>query len=345
MNMIYSPSNYISEELALPESYAKMEVIDACYDSINESVATPMTIDTASSYTYSMIIEILDSVKERLLSIYSAVLSQLNNYILNTANIADKYQNLIIDRYDKLEAPIIYRTYSYDKLFDKNYPVIIKAPSLYKDIEDFQAQIADHELQYDQQVEVVDAMLIKFASDVANVTVDPSQLKESIDAAITDMYRGKSEVKTLTKQDLRKFINEITSYKPLKDAVNRTRKSVLDGYNTLKSTYTAAMKHKEALSVGVKSISNPEYVRFNQNDANRFAKINMNMTRLFNGYITIYQEIFNVKLDMLKEKIDSNRAIIVKLLTETNILTAVNTKNPSKARRPLIFDPAIKNPK
>lgn len=345
--MIESPSKYLSDYLLLPESYEKMAVIDSCYAAINEAAATNRIVDITDSYTFGMILEILEAAKNQLISIQEALLSYFNNYILNTANLADKYRDLIIERLGKLRSPIIYRTYSYHKLFDKSYPALIKATNtdLVSSIEEFQNHILDESLNADQQGEIIDHMLEDFAYRVIETPVDPTDLKSSVDKAVRDVLRGREQIRTLDSKSLSKFIDEIAMYKPTKDALARTKKAMLDDYATLKSTYTAAMKKKEAASVGIASIKDPEFVRFNRAEADRFATINMNMTRLFNGYITIYREVFDTKMEVLREKIDSNRAIIIKLLTETGLLAVVNSKNPSKERRPLAFDPKLIKPK
>lgn len=345
--MIPSPSAYMDDYLLLPESYAKMDIIDRCYESINEATATPRVIEMTSSYTFGMVLEILDSVKTQLLSIQANILSYFNNYILNTANLADKYREMIIDRMKSLRSPIIYRTYNYQKLFDKSFPVLIKAqsPEITTKIEELQNKLIDENLGPDQQAEIIDNMIENFAYSIIGDTVDPANLRSSVTTVTQDILRGREQIRTLDSKSLSKFIDEIASYKPTKDALARTKKAIVDDYTALKAVYMSAMKKKESASVGIESIRDPDFIRFNKAEANRFATINMNMTRLFNGYITVYQEVFNTKLAVLREKIDSNRAIIVKLLTDTGVLASLNTKNPSTQKKPFIFDPKVPNPK
>ena len=52
----------------------------------------------------------------------------------------------------------------------------------------------------------------------------------------------------------------------------------------------------------------------------------MEMMRLFNGYIAIYQSAFDTKLQCLNEKIESNKAMITEIITRTGVFAAINTK-------------------
>ena len=50
-------SDIFNESYLTPESYDKLEVIEACHDAILEGVFDNRVVKTASTYTYSMIIE------------------------------------------------------------------------------------------------------------------------------------------------------------------------------------------------------------------------------------------------------------------------------------------------
>ena len=89
-------SSVLSDSILTEDSYTKLDVIDRCYDAINEGVLDNFVVDVAASNTYSMMMEVLDNVKETLLKLVQNVLTFLNNYILNSALLADKYRDLII---------------------------------------------------------------------------------------------------------------------------------------------------------------------------------------------------------------------------------------------------------
>lgn len=343
--MVCSPSVYMPEHLLLESSYAKMAVIDSCYESINEDLGNQFVVSKASSYTQSMIFEILDNVKNSLVKLCQQVLSYLNNYILNTANLADKYRNLIIERYDKLEAPLMYKTYTYPKLKGNSYPNVIKSSTdLENQIREMQETIVSKHLTAEQSGELVDKMLVKFSKDVIGSPVSVFDLRQSAREIVYDHIRGRARAIRLDKGDLDEFITEIRTYKEMKDEIIRTRNDTIKYYEMLKRVYSGAMIEPLAKAEGlnIKSLRDPEAEDLKATDYQRFANINLQMTRLFNGYITIYSEAYNAKINVLKEKIDANRAIIVELLTRTGVFAAINTKSPSKTRKPYTFDPSLK---
>lgn len=333
--MIISPYQYLEEAYLLPESYSKIDVINSCNQAIDEGVASDTIISMASSYTFNLVAEMLDNVKEALLAIYTKLLSYFNNYILNSVNLASKYRELIIDRYKILKKPVIFKTYEYTKLYDKNYPNLkMDITKLETQISEFQDSVISNNLSSDDVELWVDTMLLEFGGDVLDISVDTYELKDSVKLGTRQTIQGREIIKNLQPDDLSKFIDEICGYKKLKESIIRTKKEILSEYERLRSVYKKAMKKKEAESVGIDSIYNPEFTRFKTADSMRFANINMGMTRLFNGFITIYSESFNTKLACLQEKIDQNRDVIVRMMSETSILAAANPKNPARNRAP-----------
>lgn len=333
--MIISPYQYLEEAYLLPESYSKIEVINSCNQAIDEGVASDTIVSMASSYTFNLVAEMLDNVKEALLAIYTKLLSYFNNYILNSVNLASKYRELIIDRYKTLKKPVVFKTYEYTKLYDKNYPNLkTDMTKLETQISEFQDSVISNNLGSDDVESWVDKMLLEFGSNVLDISVDTYELKSSVKSGTRQMIQGREIIKTLQPNDLSKFIDEICGYKKLKDSIIRTKKEILSEYERLKSVYMKTMKKEEAESVSIDSIRNPEFSQFKTADSMRFANINMGMTRLFNGFITIYSESFNTKLACLQEKVDQNRDVIVRMMTETSIFAAANPKNPTRNRAP-----------
>lgn len=333
--MLISPYQYLEEAYLLPESYSKIEVINSCNQAINEGVASDSIISIATNYTFSLVAEMLDNVKEALLTIYTKLLSYFNNYILNSVNLASKYRELIIDRYKMLKKSVIFKTYEYTKLYDKNYPNLkMDVTKLETQISEFQDSVIYSNLDSDDVESWIDKMLLEFGSNVLDISVDIDELKSSVKSGTRQMIQGREIIKNLQPDDLSKFIDEICGYKKLKDSIIRTKKEILSEYERLKSVYMKTMKKKDALSVSIDSIYNHEYSRFKTFDSMRFANINMGMTRLFNGFITIYSESFNTKLACLQEKVDQNRDVIVRMMSETSIFAAANPKNPARNRAP-----------
>lgn len=339
-------SSVVDDRILTENSYEKLSVLDSCYDSINEGVTDSFVVNIASTYTYSMITEVLDNIKETLLKLAQQVLTYLNNYILNTATIADKYRNLIINRFSTLKEPFVYYTYEYPKPKFKDYPVLVKSStSLELEIETMQDEILEKALSPDQAGDRVDKMLRSFGNDVLDARVDVSDLKNSTQKIIRSKLQGRQIQKKLTERDLDSFIDEIKAYKTVKDDISRTKNNIISDYNNLKRIYTSLMKEKESaygFTNDLKKLRSPEAEELKAYDYQRFANINLHLTRLFNGFITIYSSAFDTKLNIINEKIDANRAIIVELLTKTGIFTAVNTKSPNKQKKPYVFNPELK---
>ena len=333
-------TQYMNQDSLTESSIYQLDVIETGYESINEDSANKDIVQMTLSYTRSFILEILDNTKEALLKLYQRVLSVLNNYILNTANLADKYRNLIKERYKKLSSPMVIKTYEWSNLRNNYYPAVIHSDNeLHADLEELSQKVMDQGVNSDVIDIIVEKKIISFSKAVIDGTVDSSNLKDTTKYIVTDRVRGRQVSRVLKYDELDKFIDEIKQYKVLKDDINRTKTAMLKDYEILKKTYMESINKKESQVVDVKALKNPGLEQFKSYEYQRFASINMHLNRLFNAYITIYSTAFDTKLNLLKEKIDSNREILVDLMTRTSIITAVNTKSPNKQRAPLKVSP------
>lgn len=342
--MLKSPSIYFldQDQYLTESSYEKLAIIDECYSQLNEDLGSQFTVTMSLSYTKSMVYEILENIKNTLMKLYQHLIMVLNNYIFNSANLVDKYRNLIIDRFDKLQEPFVYETYQYTGLYDKNYPRKINTSTLEKEITELQTSTISDGLSVTEVSNRVDKLLREFSDQVIGDRVKTDQLKVSVQKIVHTHIEGREQRKVLKKEDLNKFIDELKQYKTMKDEINRTKTELLTDYETLKRVYSNKMKSEEAKSVGLKSLKDPEVANLDAAEYQRFGDINMNMTRLFNGYLTIYSETYNTKLLILKNKIDANRNVINELMARTGVLATLNTKTPSQRKKPLSFDPKIK---
>lgn len=333
-------TQYVNQDSLTESSIYQLDVIETGYESINEDSANNDIVQMTLSYTRSFILEILDNTKDALLKLYQRVLSVLNNYILNTANLADKYRNLIKERYKKLSSPMVIKTYEWPNLRNNSYPAIIRSDNeLHAELEEVSQKVMDQNVNSDVIDTIVEKKIISFSKVVIDGTVDSSNLKETTKSIVTDRVRGRPVSRVLKYDELDKFIDEIKQYKVLKDDINRTKTAMLKDYEILKKSYMESINKKESQVVDVKALKNPGLEQFKSYEYQRFASINMHMNRLFNAYITIYNTAFDIKLNLLKEKIDSNRDILVDIMTRTSIIAAVNTKSPNKQRAPLKVSP------
>jgi len=334
---------YMNPAILTAGSYQKLDVLDSCYAALSEGVGDIEVIRTTSSYTESMILEILENVKNGLIEIYKRILALLNNYIINTATLADKYRNLLIERMYKLDAPFIFKTYEYPKVSDPDYPRVFKAAdAVERDVKKLMEKIIAHSLDQVQINNEIHKMIITFGQDALDALVSPyGDLRDSVRAAVFKKVRGKPIERKLTESDIDTFIREISRYKDTKDDLVRTKNNVLEDYTELKRTYMNLIKRQEAQSVGLKSLKYPEVEELKAADRDRFASINLSMTKLFDAYITIYKAAFDCKLTIIREKIEANRSILIELMSRTNVLTSLATKVPDRRRRPIVFDPGI----
>lgn len=336
-------TQFVNQDFLTESSIAQLEVIESGYDAINEDYGDHDIVKMTLSYTHTFVLEILENTKEALLKLYQRVLSALNNYILNTAVLADKYRNLIKERYKKLPAPIVFKTYEWPNLRNDAYPALLRPQSsFHDDLEELSNAIVDNKYRADEIDALVDKKLTSFSKEVIGTKADTLNLKHSVKDIVTSHVRGREVTRTLKYEDLDKFIDEIKQYKILKDDINRTKSTMLKDYEALKRSYMDAIRDKEAKALDIKSMKNPEIEEFKSFEYQRFTSINMHLNRLFNGYITIYSEAFNTKLNLLKDKIEQNRVMIVELMTRTGVIAAIHTKSPDRNRKPIVFDPTEK---
>ena len=64
-------------------------------------------------------------------------------------------------------------------------------------------------------------------------------------------------------------------------------------------------------------------------DTQKFATINMEMSRLLSGFITIYSEVYSSLMEIHRERIMDHKNMITALMEQTSILTTLNGKPSS----------------
>lgn len=330
-------NEFLSESM-----YENLSVIESCYEALSEGVDDQRVITTATTYTYSVIVEFIDSVKTTLVKLCSMILSVLNDYMLNHARYIDKYREILKDRVSKLKEPFTYSYYEYP--VPKDYPYIISASNnIEPDIVKLQEKIRTENLVGEQVSNSVDNVLRHFGSITLGEQIDPFDLKQSVTEIVTRKVRGDITVIMLTAKDIDNFIKNFQQYKQHSDEIKRTRASIEKEYILLKKTYEKAIKAPmEVRSITRMELAmDPKLASFKIQEQNRFASIQMEMTRLFTGFIDIYHTAFNIKLKIIQERIDMNKSIIHELLMRTGLLAAVHTKNPDKNRKPYEYKPKI----
>lgn len=338
--MIESPSKYLSESTS---NYEALSLIDSCYVAFNEGVTDNFIVNVAASNTRAVLNEYLEHVRETLLGLYEKVLGYLNNYITNHAKVAERYKELLIERFDQKNPQILLHTYQYSGLYDKNYPILVKSTGeLTDNIRQMQNSFIEQENGVAYANEAIDDMIVDFGKSVTGGIIDLDNIDDSVATIVRDNIRGREVVRRLMKQDISKFITEISNYKSMKDAINSTKKTMLEDYKVLKSLLTREMNRAESTVLGIEDIRRPDIAMLRNADYQRFASINVSLARMFNSFIRIYSKAFDTKLSVLNDKITENKDILTKLMVETGVFAAINPHNPVKYKRPQKFDPKLK---
>lgn len=324
------------------KTYQTLSVLESCQDALNEGIDDTRVIDMTLSYTYSYTMEILENIKEMLLKLCSTILSILNNFILNHAKYLSKYRELLKERLSKLKEPFIFERPEYQ--FKKDFPKVIKASSeIETDIKRLQDHIRDENWDQYKVTVAVDHMIESFSKKVLGQTVDPDDITDTTIKIVTKEISGKSVISGLDEATIDQFIDEINDYKLHVSDVKKTKTDIIAEYKALRSIYERAIippteiKHIDRM----KSIYDPEWYQFAVREKNRFASINTEMSRMFNGFIKIYEVSFNTKLNLLTQRLNSNRQIIHELLLRTGLTAALQTKQLDRNTKPFKPDPTI----
>lgn len=325
------------------ESYQKTFLLDECTTSLNEGVFDKRVVNIANTNTYSMVIEFLENVKATLLKLCSMVLSYLNNYILNSAKLIDKYREILRAKLKELEEPFTFSYYKYPE--SKHYPTVISSESwVESEINKLQNAIKKEGWHSERVENAVNKLIVEFADRTVGEKIDPYNIKDDVVEVVTRHIRGDIDIRILTADELDKMIEEFKTYKPYMDEIKRTKSDVEKDYKLLKQTYAKAVK----IDPETKNISNlemiydPELAGFKANEQRRFGDIKVQMTRLFTAFVNIYNKAFDTKLNLIRERIDLNRHIIQELLQRTGIFATLNAKDPDRYKKPYKYEPAIK---
>lgn len=331
----------ITNHLAVIETYDKLDIVESCMDALGSGCGEARIISTATAYTHSMFYEILENVKETLLRLVQKVLSVLNNYYLNNVKLLEKYREAVLSRLDKVKEPIKHETFEYPEVRD--YPHAIRTTTgIEKDVLKLHEEIKMGSITSEKVGSRIDKLLQSFGKEVLEVTPDPYDLRGSTKKIVEKRVRGKSITVTIDHHTLDKYIEQITTYKRDKDDIMRARKNIIDDYELLKKTYASVTKNPESFITNrIQAIADPDKEAFMANEYSRYAAIHIEMMRLFNGYIAIYQAAFDVKLQELQNKINDNKNTIVAIITQTGLFAALNTKTVDR-NKPIPYNPIYK---
>lgn len=312
--------------------YEKLDILQECYDAIDEGVTDIRVVNTAMSYTYAMVMEFLENAKALLLKVYSIALSALNNFILNDVKRANKYREFLKRQLSTRKEPYRYEYYEYPKI-DNEFPAIIKSSEIDNKIKTIQ-KIAKEDSWNASQLSIsVDEMIIDFGTKVLHDGIDPYQLKDSVKSCVQKQVRGNKITKSLTPETIDEYIEEITEYKPHLNQLKRMKKMIVEEYTQLKQSYKKAFD----IPPEVKSKQNemdrfydPVQYDFMKRERQRFNDMNVQMIRMMNGFISIYQTTYNVMINILRERVELNRSVLNSFVLNINASSSLNKQNLNK---------------
>ena len=290
------------------------EHVSLCYESIDDDLKSKSVyLNESATLTQRYLTETLDNIKNMLLGISDKVLQALSTYILNSVTALKRIQQRLLNIPKAVMSTISYKTYEYKKL--DTLPTQVKEViSPTKVANDFNSLIDPKGFDKVKYSGEVDKAIDDFASEILGCRV---RTRNNLPGAIREVayreMRGKEKIHTLTVDRLDTLIKEILDYKELKASVQDTRREVLDYYESLKDSMKDIYKVKEEGN-SLRSMYSPELGELDSFTAGNLSFGRIETDRLFNSYIRVYNEVFKTKLNILQDRVESNRKIINELL-------------------------------
>lgn len=317
----------LNETVATPKSYEYMDIVESAYDAMKDGVNPLSILNVTTSYTRSLVYELLENAKNLLFQLIQKVLSGLNNLQVNNVRLLRKYYELVQERLPSVKEPIIYEGFEYPSL--KDYPTVIKATNIEKDIRRLQEMIQDPNTppSANKIHGEVDMLLRDFSKQVIGKPVNVTCLRDSTAEIVRKKAKGKNKQTIITSDTLATYMGEVDRYKQDKDELNRLKKMINEDYLQLKEMYASTTEDPQKLAKNtIRYMTAPDKEEIIRSEYSRYADIHVEMLRLFNGFITIYESCFNTLLNVLDEKITARKNVIIKIFMETGLFAALNTK-------------------
>lgn len=311
-------------------------LVETCNTALTEGVTDPSLVDISRKNTMSVIFQFLEQCYTLLKELVERVLIVLNNYILNSANLVDKYRSIIKEKYKSLPSPMLIHTYEFPHLYDTNYPNVIDQGRLHPKLDALLSNIKYNNLSAGEATYEVDDSLMDISSQIIGSSVDPSDIQGTTRTIVTQYISGQNRVMRITEKDLDKFINGIKEYNKARDSIKKTQANVKKDYATLKKLY-GKISQEQISTTGIQDMKAPQTQRLEAQEYKRFNDINLEMSRLLSGIIMIYNTSYNTKLEILKKKIEYDRKVLTALMVNTGTFAAINTKNPTVNSKPYDF--------
>lgn len=183
----------------------------------------------------------------------------------------------------------------------------------------------------------VDDTLMDISTQIIGSSIDPSDIQGTTRTIVTQYISGQNRVIRITEKDLDKFIDEIKDYHKMRESIKKTQANVKKDYTTLTKLYGKVSQEQISTATGIQDMKAPQTQRLEAEEYKRFSDINLEISRLLSGIITIYNTSYNTKLEILKKKIEYDRKVLSALMVNTGTFAAINAKNPTVNSKPYDF--------
>ena len=331
----FIPEQYIDESV-----YIHMDILQSCYDAMDEGVLGQDLAAITKNNTTSLALTYLNATYKRLCQMHDIFVSHLNNYILNYSKLAEKYKALIIDMYSKINEPIIYNTYTYPKINDK-FPRPISGNSKWHTFVRESSLFSTDDKTERDEVSVyfnikVDEMLQDYTKDVLGEKLNTNKLAEETKFLVNKRIKGIPKTIGITQRNVGDLLNNFSAAaKDVLKEIKTTKSGFSKDYKTLQELLGLYQNKKVPLIQSISMLREPEKYQLELQEMKRFSSVNMEMGRLYTGLVTVYNVAYITKYEALRERIELDRTVLVALLQAAGSFAAINNKTATKQSQPL----------
>lgn len=354
-----SKIDFIPEYLIDDKVFKAMDILESCYAAIDEGINDRTLVDIARNNATSMILGTLDRSLVILNTAHDSLTAYINNYILNYAKLVEKYRSTIIQMYERITKPIIYRTFQYPfikgyypvavNLDPHKYPNLMGLPADWSNFITHAKDFASDNEYEREEVRVyfpiqVDKIIEEYSKDTIGDKVRPNNIEADTKLIVQSKLRGSPKTVALTQRNLNDIINSIIaeSKEMLKD-VKATKPAFTKDNKTLHTLIERYPNNgKVSIRQSIKMLKYPDEYQEERAELYRFSDINLELNRLFSGLVSMYTNTYATKMQVIRERIDTSREVLVGLLQAAGAFSAINNKTAARNSKPLKDDELAK---
>lgn len=331
-----------------PSIISRLDTIDQALLAIDEGVDSQFVYQTSTSYTAGVLIEFLENVKAGLIALVKRVLDIIGAFYRNSYKLFEKYRRHVIERLNSSSIKIVHQTYIYPSL--DTYPFPITASNTYdRDVARLHDKIRSGTVTPSYIQREVTNCLHEFVNRVTGQYPRGVNLRDSVTENVLNKVRGNNGkiVEVIIDGDtIDEYFDSIRSYKAERAAVKETRDNIIDDYEVLKEQQAKVTKdpidtiENQAKREGLTSNENRR--DFVIHAESMYRDVHIEMMRLFNGYIDVYDAAFKALLSEMEAKVQDRQNCINEIFTSVGLFTSINKLNPTEGPKVVPYTPSIK---